>query len=262
MDRSDRLIAVFDSGLGGISVLRELVRQMPHEHFLYFGDSINAPYGSRSTEEVRTLVLERIGALMERGLKAVVVACNTATSAAIDELRSQYPDTVIVGIEPALKLAAEHCPEGRIIVMATKVTLREKKFMRLMEQYGASRDIVPLPCPELVRFVEKGLLDGPEVEDYLRSILPSDLCKEASAIVLGCTHFPFLKPAIRHVTGPSVRFFDGSAGTSAQTRRLLSERGLLRQTGSLSVTLENSLATQEILALSAKLLEFDPSQNI
>ena len=262
MDRSDRLIAVFDSGLGGISVLRELVRQMPHEHFLYFGDSANAPYGSRSTAQVRELTMERIAMLMERGLKAVVVACNTATSAAIDELRRQYPDTVIVGIEPALKLAADRCPEGRIIVMATEVTLREKKFRHLMEQYGASRDIFPLPCPELVRFVEKGRLDGPEVEDYLRSILPADLCDEAGAIVLGCTHFPFLKSAIRHVTGPSVRFFDGSAGTSAQTRRLLSERGLLRQTGSLSVTLENSLATPEILALSAKLLEFDASQII
>ena len=253
----ERLIAVFDSGLGGISVLRELVRQMPHEQFLYFGDSANAPYGSRSTAEVRAMTLERISALMERNLKAVVVACNTATSAAIDELRRQYPDTVIVGIEPALKLAAEHCPQGRIIVMATKVTLREEKFARLLAQYGASRDIVPLPCPELVSFVEKGLLDGPEVEDYLRTLLPPELCAGAGAIVLGCTHFPFLTPVIGRIVGPEVRFFDGAGGTSAQTRRLLAARDELRTAGELRVILENSLGTPEILELSARLLDYD-----
>ena len=257
MARPERLIAVFDSGLGGISVLRELIRQMPCENFLYFGDSVNAPYGSRSTAEVRALTMERIGELMTRGLKAVVVACNTATSAAIDELRRKYPDVVIVGIEPALKLAAERCPQGRIIVMATEVTLREKKFARLMAQYGASRDILPLPCPELVRFVEKGILDGPEVEDHLRAILAPALRADVSAIVLGCTHFPFLKPVLQRIVGPEVRFFDGSEGTSAQTRRLLSERGMLRNEGELSVTLENSIGTPEILDLSAKLLEYN-----
>ena len=257
MARPDRLIAVFDSGLGGISVLRELIRQMPCEQFLYFGDSANAPYGSRPTAEVRALTLEHIGELLPRGLKAVVVACNTATSAAIEELRHQYPDIVIVGIEPALKLAVEHCPTGRIIVMATEVTLREKKFSRLMTKYGASREILPLPCPELVRFVEKGLLDGPEVEDHLRTILPPDLCAGTGAIVLGCTHFPFLKPVLQRIAGPEVRFFDGSEGTSVQTRRLLSERGSLRSEGELSVTLENSLGTKEILNLSARLLEYD-----
>ena len=256
MARTDRLIAVFDSGLGGISVLRELIRQMPCEQFLYFGDSANAPYGSRPTSEVRALTLERIGELMPRGLKAVVVACNTATSAAVDDLRHQYPDIVIVGIEPALKLAVENCPQGRIIVMATEVTLREKKFDRLMSQYGTSREILPLPCPELVRFVEKGLLDGPEVEKHLRTILPPELCAGVGAIVLGCTHFPFLKPVLQRIVGPDVLFFDGSEGTSAQTRRLLFEHGDLRTEGELSVTLENSLGTAEILDLSARLLGY------
>ena len=242
MARAQGQIAVFDSGLGGISVLRELVRQMPHEQFLYFGDSANAPYGSRSTAEVRALTL---------------VACNTATSAAIDELRLRYPDTVIVGIEPALKLAADHCPRGRILVMATEVTLREKKFMRLMATYGASREIIPLPCPELVRFVEKGLLDGPEVETTLRGILTPEVSAGAGAVVLGCTHFPFLRPVISRIVGPGVRLLDGSEGTSAQTRRLLAERGELRLEGQLSVTIENSLGTPEILERSAWLLDYD-----
>ena len=257
MARAQGQIAVFDSGLGGISVLRELVRQMPHEQFLYFGDSANAPYGSRSTAEVRALTLGSIDALMARGVKAVVVACNTATSAAIDELRLRYPDTIIVGIEPALKLAADHCPRGRILVMATEVTLREKKFMRLMATYGASREIIPLPCPELVRFVEKGLLDGPEVETTLRGILTPEVSAGAGAVVLGCTHFPFLRPVISRIVGPGVRLLDGSEGTSAQTRRLLAERGELRLEGQLSVTIENSLGTPEILERSAWLLDYD-----
>ena len=255
MARADQQIAVFDSGLGGISVLRALIRQMPGENFLYFGDSVNAPYGSRTTQQVRELTLARIGELMPRGLKAVVIACNTATSAAIEPLRDRYPDTVIVGIEPALKPAAEACPAGKIIVMATEVTLREKKYVRLAEDYGATRQIISLPCPSLVKFVERGELDSPAVEEYLREKLRPYLDPSPDAIVLGCTHFPFLKPVISRIAGESVRFFDGSGGTSAQTKRLLEKHGLLRQDGAGSVTLENSLGTPEILALCGKLLE-------
>lgn len=253
MARQERQIAVFDSGLGGISVLRELVRQMPHEHFLYFGDSVNAPYGGRATDQVRRLTLVRVDMLMQRGLKAVVIACNTATSAAIGALRARYPDTVIVGIEPAIKLAAEHCPRGRIIVMATEVTLRERKFADLTAHFSATRDILPLPCPELVRFVEKGILDGPAVEQTLRRLLSPCLTPDTAAIVLGCTHFPFLRPVMERITGPEVQFFDGSGGTSAQTRRLLAQQGLLLETGPGGVTLENSLGTPEILERSAML---------
>ena len=129
----NRPIAVFDSGLGGISVLRKLVEQMPQEHFLYFGDSKNAPYGSRTTEDIRALTLRNAEALFERGAKALVIACNTATSAAIDALRCYYPERIIIGIEPALKLAVSRHPGGRILVMATEATLREKKFALLTE---------------------------------------------------------------------------------------------------------------------------------
>ncbi len=254
MAHSEDQIAVFDSGLGGISVLKELVRQMPGERFLYYGDSAHAPYGTRTTEQVRSLTLGCIEALMPRGLKAVVIACNTATSAAIDSLRSMYPDTIIVGIEPALKLAAEQVPEGRIIVMATEVTLREEKFAQLMEHYSATHDIVRLPCPRLVSFVERGQLDAPEPEAYLREILVPCLTSDTRAIVLGCTHFPFLRPTISRIVGDHIPIFDGSEGTAAQTRRRLAEADLLREGGSGCVTLENSLATPEILARSAHLL--------
>ena len=126
-------IAVFDSGLGGISVLRELRRQLPQERFLYFGDSANAPYGTRPTEEIRALTLKNAERLFSMGAKALVLACNTATSAAVDELRARYPEKIIIGIEPALKPAVDRHPNGKILVMATEATLRERKFAALME---------------------------------------------------------------------------------------------------------------------------------
>lgn len=254
MARSEDLIAVFDSGLGGISVLRELVRQMPCEHFLYFGDSANAPYGSRETAEVRALTLDNMDRLMARGVKAAVIACNTATSAAVDILRERFPDTIIVGIEPALKLAASRHPEGRIIVMATEVTLREEKFLTLMQQYQCSHEIVRLPSPRLVEFVEHGQFDGDEVEGYLRNILTPCLTPGTRAIVLGCTHFPFLRPVIARIAGPGVQIVDGGEGVAAQTRRRLAEGGLLLTEGQGSILMENSLHTPEILALGHKLL--------
>ena len=254
MAKPENLIAVFDSGQGGISVLRELVQQMPQEHFLYFGDSANAPYGTRPTSQVRELTLQRVEELMQRGLKAIVIACNTATGATIDALRSRYPDTIVIGIEPALKLAAEKTSGGRIVVMATEVTLREKKYAALMERYQDSHDIVPLPSPRIVEFVERGVLDGPEPEAYLREILLPCLNADTRAIVLGCTHFPFMRPLISRLAGPDIQIYDGGEGTAAQTRRRLQQENLLRSEGSGSVTIENSLPDPEILARSRMLL--------
>ena len=149
-------IAVFDSGVGGLSVLRELVAQMPSEHFLYFGDSANAPYGTRPTAEIRSLTLAHAERLFDRGAKALVVACNTATSAAIGELRARWPDRVIIGIEPALKLAVSRHPGGCIGVLATEATLREEKFAALLQRCAENCHILKCPCPELVKFVERG----------------------------------------------------------------------------------------------------------
>ena len=255
MNQIDSYIAVFDSGLGGISVLRQLVRQLPRERFLYFGDSQNAPYGTRPTEQVRQLTLQSIGALLPRGLKAVVVACNTATSAAIDDLRRRYPELIVIGIEPALKLAADRFPGGRILVMATNVTLREEKFERLVAHYRRSCTIDRLPCPELVEFVERGVTDGPELEAYLRRTLTPHLSPRPDAIVLGCTHFPLTAGAIARVAGPQVALLDGAEGTARETHRRLSEAGLLRTGGAGSVSIENSAADPALLRLSRQLLE-------
>ena len=252
----NRPIAVFDSGLGGISVLRKLVEQMPQEHFLYFGDSKNAPYGSRTTEDIRALTLRNAEALFERGAKALVVACNTATSAAIDVLRERYPERIIVGVEPALKLAVSRHPQGRILVMATDATLREKKFAALMERFAARCDICKCPCPELVSFVERGELTGPALEETLRRELEPCLQPEPDAVVLGCTHFPFLRKTIQRVVGAVPELLDGADGTAKEAERRLREAGLLRVVGARgTVGLTSRLQTAEILTRSERLLE-------
>ena len=254
MREVERPIAVFDSGLGGISVLRALVRLMPQENYLYFGDSLHAPYGTRPTQEIRDLSFAAAQALFAQGVKALVIACNTATSAAVDELRAAYPERIIIGIEPALKLAVERHPCGRILVMATEATLRERKFALLMEHYAANCKILERPCPDLVEFVERGELDGERVERSLRSYLADCLQEPPEAAVLGCTHFPFLRPVLHRLLGPQTELLDGAGGTARETKRRLEAVGLLRETGEGSVKLTNSLQTPELAARMRQLL--------
>ena len=247
-------IAVFDSGVGGISVLRHLVKQMPGERYLYFGDSANAPYGSRSTEEVRQLTLAAARKLMaEKPLKALVVACNTATAAAVKDLRVTYPDLIVIGIEPALKLAADHFPRGRIGVMATEVTLREEKFDLLLHRFDENCSITKIPAPGLVQLIEAGKADDPETEQLLTEILGPYVGK-LDALVLGCTHYPFAAAAISRVLGPEVQLLDGGDGTARETRRRLIAAGLL-ENGSGELHITNSSGDEAMCALSRKLLE-------
>ena len=248
-------IGVFDSGLGGISVLRELVKLLPNEHFLYFGDSANAPYGSRSTDEIRDLTLKHAESFFSRGAKALVVACNTATSAAIDHLRATYPDKIIIGIEPALKPAVDRFPGGKILVMATEATLREQKFAALLDKHSAHCEIRKCPCPKLVAFVERGELDSPALHQVLLKELGPHLSPLPQATVLGCTHYPFLKTAIAKVVGPDCALIDGSEGTARETRRRLEQAGLLSPEEHGSVTIENSHSSPELPALANKLLK-------
>ena len=231
-------IGVFDSGVGGISVLRHLVALMPSERFLYYGDSANAPYGTKTTEQVRELTFAVAQKLLDRGCKALVVACNTATAAAIEELRQAYPDTVIIGIEPALKVAADHFPGGRIGVMATPVTLREEKFDHLLHRFTESCEVVKLPAPGLVELVEQGKADTPEAEGLLRPLL-APYAGSLDAVVLGCTHYPLAAKAISRALGEQVVLLDGGDGTARETRRRLLNAGLLEE-GSGELIMENS----------------------
>ena len=253
MTNKNAYIGVFDSGVGGISVLRHLRAELPKERFLYFGDSANAPYGTRPTEEIRALTLCAAQKLMDRGCKALVVACNTATAAAIEALRRQYPDKIIIGIEPALKIASDRFPGSAVGVMATPATLREEKFARLLHRFEDHCRVVKLPAAGLVELVEAGKGNSPEAEDLLRPLL-TPYQNKLSAVVLGCTHYPFAAATIARLLGKDTVLLDGGPGTARETRRRLTEAGLLYD-GPGEIIIENSLNCPEITARCRALLE-------
>ena len=255
MERFDLPVLFFDSGVGGISILRRSVRLLPCEDYLYFGDSLHAPYGVRSLGEVRELCLNALEPRIARGVKALVVACNTATSAAIGALRERHPDLIVIGTEPAIKPAVERHEGGRILVMATPMTLKEEKFLALQAQYQPRAEIIPLPCPGLMEFVEQGVTSGGAVEGYLLDKLEPYRNVPVSAIVLGCTHYPFLTGAIRRIVGRHVEIIDGADGVAQQLRsRLAAEDLLSARTEPGRVAFENSLDQPEILELCRTLL--------
>lgn len=238
MDIKNSAIGFFDSGVGGLSVMREAISIMSNENFIYFGDSKNAPYGTKELSEVRNLTLDAVDFLLNKDVKAIVIACNTATSAAIEKIRSKYKDMVIIGIEPALKPAIELNRKGSVIIMATPMTLREKKFKSLMDRYKDEADIVSLPCAGLVEFIEQGILEGKELENYLKEKFKPYLCNDISSIVLGCTHYPFIKRALANVVGENIPLIDGGGGTAQELKRKLIERNLLnnaREKGNIKI---------------------------
>lgn len=251
-------IGVMDSGMGGISVLRELVRLMPNERFIFYGDSANAPYGSRDTEEIYQLTENAVKKLLAHNVKAVVIACNTASSAAGAKLRAAYPELPIVAIEPALKPAVISCSGGRVVVLATEATLREKKFARLLEEWQGRAEIIKLPLPGLPEFVERGELDSPVLRKFLQDYFAVLSDRPVDAVVLGCTHYPFVRKAIKELLGGQVRVFDGAAGTARQLRRRLYKLGLLTDAANTArekILWLNSSPDAKMLELSRKLFQ-------
>lgn len=254
MDINQKPIGVFDSGVGGISVLRELVKLMPGENYLYFGDSANAPYGTRAAQEVIDLTIKNVAFLFSQGAKAIVIACNTATSVAIRILRETYPDIPIIGIEPALKPAVLAQNHSRVLVMATPMTLEQEKFNSMLHVYEDEASITKVPCPGLVELIEGGILDGPELFSYLEKRFSSFEKTTVDAVVLGCTHYPLIKSSIQHFF-PNTVIYDGGYGTAKQTRKRLLECHLLSdQTSGGAVHFFNSTGTTEMLELSQYLL--------
>lgn len=221
-------VGVFDSGVGGISVLQHLVAELPHESYVFFGDSAHAPYGEKSDEEVLALATASIERLIGEGCKAIVIACNTATSVAAPALRAEHPDFPIIGVEPALKPATLAPRHGRILVMATPITLRLDKYHKLAETWGSGSEILSVPCPGLAARIEKGNLDAPDLVELVDSLV-GRYAGTIDSVVLGCTHYPFIKKAIREVLG-DVPLYDGGEGTARELRRRLSAKGLLSRT--------------------------------
>lgn len=217
------LIGFFDSGLGGISVLHEARRVMPNENYIFFGDNKNAPYGPRPLEEIRVLSAAGIQRLLDRGVKAVVIACNTATSAYAEIVRGEHPELPIIGMEPALKPAHFARHGGKVIVLATEATLRLEKFRRLMAQYGD--DTITVAGTGLVELVEAGQAQSVEAEQQVRALLEPYRTEQIDAVVLGCTHYPYLREHIQKVF-PDARLFDGRDGTVQRLKSQLEKYGL------------------------------------
>ena len=248
-------IGVFDSGVGGISVLRECVKIMPNEDFIYYGDSKNAPYGTKPTEVVRELTIAQVKRFLEIPIKGCVIACNSATSAAVRVLREMYPELPLVGIEPALKPASLYKRDPRVLVLATPMTIKEEKFKNLLAKYEDKATIYGLPCPGLMEYVEEGKYDTSEVSNFLEELLAPYRGGVIDAVVLGCTHYPFVKDKISQVLGPGVRVFDGGEGTAREMRRRIDVAGLLTdKTTKGEVIFENSSDDKSKIELCNRLL--------
>lgn len=265
-------IAVFDSGLGGISILRVLRNLMPNENYIYYGDSANAPYGEKTHDEVRAAAERVTKLLLREGAKAVVIACNTATSAAAEYLRSINPNLPIIGMEPAVKPAACCSDHPTVLVMATPLTLKEEKFRLLTKKYRDCASFIDVPCHGLVEMVESGVTSGNEMNSLLHGILdPYTIGQKIDAAVLGCTHYIHARAAIENVLAENlcspesgtcdshgnkhVQIFDGALGTAKETERRLSEADMLNTSDTRgSVKIYNSSEDTALLERSYKLL--------
>ncbi|WP_278320167.1 glutamate racemase [Inediibacterium massiliense] len=248
-------IGIFDSGMGGISVLKEMKKLMPYEDYIYYGDSKNIPYGIKTKEELQKLCIQIGDYFINRGVKSIVIACNTATSASVDLFRERY-DIPIIGVEPALKPAIERHHGGKIIVLATNVTLKEKKFAKLMDQYKDEADIIKLPAPKLVTVVENGITKGEEAQRAILETFEGIDIKEVSSVVLGCTHYIFLKDTMKKILGDEIELIDGGEGTAIHLKNVLSEKGWLKdeeKEGTIEII--NSSDDEEKINLSYTLLK-------
>lgn len=255
-------VGVFDSGLGGISVLKALVKELPHENFWYFGDSAYTPYGEKETEKVQQLSLRIADRMVAEGVKAIVIACNTATSVAADVIRDKYQEKIpIIGVEPAIKLAADAMEEqkSRILVMATPMTLGLDKFQKLEERLSRKAEFLMLPCPGLAGRIEYGDPEGQDLLDMLHGFLDPYRGK-VDSVVLGCTHYPFVRKQISRVIGEDIPMFDGGEGTARELRRMLTERGTLQDKGNGKVVFESSLKGQEVLERYAQFFKGDQTE--
>jgi len=219
-------IGIFDSGVGGLSVLREIRVQMPSESVLYFADQAHVPYGHRELEEVREFSEEIARFLLDQGVKLIVVACNTASAAALHHLRQTFPRMSFVGMEPAVKPAAEFTHTGVVAVLATPATFQGALYASVVERFGSRVTILQDNCPGLVGKIEKGELDSPATRKILEKALHPMLVQGIDTVVMGCTHYPFVIPLIRQIVGPKVRVIDPAPAVVRQIGRLMDTSGL------------------------------------
>ncbi|AZF40893.1 Glutamate racemase [Pseudomonas sp. R1-43-08] len=231
---NDAPIGVFDSGVGGLSVLEEIQQLLPQESLLYVADCGHIPYGEKTPAFIRERSRRVAEFFRGQGAKAFVIACNTATVAAVADLRQDYPDWPLVGMEPAVKPAAAATRSGVVGVLATTGTLQSAKFAALLDRFATDVRVITQPCPGLVELIETGDLNSPALRQLLQGYLEPLLSAGCDTIILGCTHYPFLKPLLAQMLPPSIILIDTGAAVARQLKRLLGERGLLASGASAS----------------------------
>ena len=242
-------VGVMDSGVGGLTVLKHLTRQLPHEHFIYFADSAYAPYGNQSAVKIQQRCFTIADELIAQGAKALVVACNTATAAAISTMRDHFP-LPIIGMEPADKPAAAASKNSVIGVLATTGTLKSAQFAALLEHYGNGVQVVTQACVGLVECIEQGLLDDQQTINLLETYCQPLIAAGADTIVLGCTHYPFVRSHIQEIVGPDVTLIDTGAAVAKRLQQILTGKNLhntVGEQGSLQFLTSGTSETQRVM---------------
>jgi glutamate racemase len=249
-------IGIFDSGVGGLSVLRAVHAQMPDEAVIYFGDQAHVPYGPRPLDEVCAFSEEITRFLLAEGAKLIVVACNSASAAALPTLRKTFPDVPFVGMEPAVKPAVEQTRSGVVGVLATPATFQGALYASVIERFAQGVTVLQDTCPGLVAQIEKGALEAAETEAILNEALQPMLAQGIDTVVLGCTHYPFVIPLIERIVGPTVRVIDPAPAVARQVGRLLDAGGLRRVTrANAALTYYTSAAAESLSLLLPVLME-------
>lgn len=251
---SSDYIGIFDSGLGGLSILREIAALLPRERVFYFGDNLHLPYGPRPLEEVRRYATAIAGRLIQLPAKVVVVACNTASAAALKHMRRVYPDTLFVGMEPAVKPAAAESRTGKVGVLATQATFQGELFESVVERFAGDVEVIRQPCPGLAEFIENHQPDHPVLTAMLEKFVHPLVSRGVDNIVLACTHYALVKDAIREVAGPGVSIVDPSPAIARRTEQVLREGNLLNDEGEGSVGFYVSGETKNFSACASMIL--------
>jgi glutamate racemase len=220
-------VGIFDSGVGGLTILDELLRELPGERFVYFGDTGNCPYGVRPREEIQLLAENATRLLLEHHAKLIVVACNAASVSAISDLRAKFPFVEFVGVVPAVKPAAQLSRTGKVGVASTEASARSDFLRQLIDEHASGVEVLAVGCPRLVTMVEAGRLDGPDVEAVIREYIQPMLNAGIDVLVLGCTHFPAIRNAFQRVAGPQIAVIDSGEAIARRTRYLLTKLELL-----------------------------------
>lgn len=219
-------IGVFDSGIGGLTVLKKIVETLPNERYIYYADTDNVPYGTKTKEKVKKYINQAVEFLISQNVKAIVIACNTATSIAAKELREKYT-IPIIGIEPAAKPAVENRGNKKVLIMATPTTIKEEKLKYLLEKLNANEYVDLIAMPKLVEFAEKKEFKSNNVREYIQEQLNEYKLENYSELVLGCTHFPFFKETLTQIFPKETQIIDGSAGVAKRLKNVLKENNLL-----------------------------------